>query len=111
MEAKKEWIAWDEAVSAYSDESPKCVEAVIDHEINLRSVLPGEGGVLWTDELHRVWQEVGELDLVMLRTVLMHQPNFRGDVCLHNYAALLVYQRMVGWALSPVTLGPTMRGT
>ena len=69
-------------------------------------------------ELHLVWHEVGELELALVRTALMCcavQPNCKGEAWLHDYAALLVYQCMVGLAtaagLEPCDPGPTTRGT
>ena len=84
VEAKKECIAWNEAVRAYSDESPYCVEmldAVIDHKINVHAALPGDGDVLCVEVLHQVWHKVGEVDLALVRKALMPravQPNCRG---------------------------------
>ena len=104
IEAKKEYSELDEAVSAYSDESPYCVEmlvAVIEHKIKARPAWSGEVGVLLLEKLHRLWSKVEELDLALVRTPLMcHnvQPNYMGEAWLHNYAALLVYQRMTGRA-------------
>ena len=52
-------------------------------------------------KLHRVWHDVEELDLALVRTVLMHcavKPNCMEQAWLHNNAALLVYKRIVGRA-------------
>ena len=52
-------------------------------------------------KLHRVWHNVEELDLALVRTVLMHcsvKPNCMEQAWLHNNAALLVNKRIVGRA-------------